>query len=280
MTASVSPEEAGIVNPPQGTYLNGKEISVVTEPSSGEWEFTGWTGDTTASDDSLTFTITRDMDLVANYETSSAPQYVLSTSTQPTEAGSVDPSGGTFTQGTTIDVQAQPASGWEFVEWTEDTSATGNPLTLTMNKDYNLTANFNQVASSFMNQVSVTDGDDTVDRFFGMQSGATAGFDDNIDRDLPPPPPDGFHAHFNIPDYSLAEDYRAISESRTVWELDFQPDAGQTITLNWDFSNTEHMGSLTLTDDLQNPSIQIDMKSQNSYQVSDTSVQILYIISN
>ena len=207
MTASVSPEEAGIVNPPQGTYLNGKEISVVTEPSSGEWEFTGWTGDTTASDDSLTFTITRDMDLVANYETSSN-------------------------------------------------------------------------ASSFTNQLSVTDGDDTVDRFFGMQSGATAGFDDNIDRELPPPPPDGFHAHFNIPDTSLAEDYRAISESRTVWELDFQPDAGQTITLNWDFSNTEHLGSLTLTDDLQNPSIQIDMKSQNSYQVSDTSVQILYIISN
>ncbi|MDZ7681187.1 MAG: hypothetical protein U5J63_05580 [Fodinibius sp.] len=49
MTASVNPSEAGSVNPPVGTYVNGQQITVETEATDERWAFAGWSGDTTAS---------------------------------------------------------------------------------------------------------------------------------------------------------------------------------------------------------------------------------------
>lgn len=207
MQASVNPEEAGEVNPPQGTYIVDREITVTTSPSDSQWQFTGWSGDTTGQEDSLTFAIDRDMDLVANYEIP---------------------------------------------------------------------------AESFSNQVTVSDGINSRNLVFGMHPDATAGFDNGIDMELPNVrPPDGaFYRRFNIPDYALREDFRAVQEGQTVWELEFAPDEGQSITINWDFSETAHIGTLTLTDDPENPTFELDMKSNSSYDVTDTSVNTLYIVSN
>lgn len=208
MTATVNPEEAGVVNPPEGTYFSGREINVETEPSGEEWEFTGWSGDTSASESSLSFNITRNMNLVANYE---------------------------------IPLRAQ----------------------------------------AFSNTVTVSDGINSKDVIFGMNADATSGYDSGIDEDLPPRPPQGsFYRRFNIPDYGLKEDYRSIRSEQTVWELEFAPESGRSITLNWDLSGTAHIGALTLTDDVDNPSIEVNMKSSTSYEVTDQSVNTLYILSN
>lgn len=207
MQAAVNPEEAGEVNPPIGTYISGREITVVTIPANEQWEFTGWTGDTTAQEDSLTFEITENMELTANYE-----------------------------------VPAQ----------------------------------------AFSNQITVTDGNNSKELVFGMHSDATAGFDDGIDAELPQitPPEGAFYRRFNIPDYALRDDYRAIQAQQTVWEMEFAPDEGQTVTLSWDFSESAHIGSLTLTDDPEESTFEIDMKEESSYSVSETSTTILYIVSN
>lgn len=426
MTASVSPEDAGEVNPPEGTYLPGKEITIETNAFDDQWEFTGWTGDTTASDDSLTFVITRDMNLVANYEIPSDAQPVLSTtvapqnsgtvdpqggtyefgdsvdveatpaagfqfvewsgdtsstdnpltlamnknyeitanfvdkpkltatpdpteggtvdpaegtfdfgtvvdveatpaegwrfvewsgdtsstanplsltmdksynitaqfeedptlsvSVDPTEGGNVDPAEGSFDFGTSVDVEATAAEGWEFVEWSGDTSSTSNPLALTMEKSYNLTANFKRSSTEFTNQITVTDGPNSMDLTFGMDTEATAGFDDGLDRDLPPPPPAGsFYAQFNIPDYALAEDYRPVSDEAT-WTLEFEPESDpeeeRTITINWDFSDTNHVGDLTLTAPNNSSFEDIDMKSNTSVEVPNDINKLQIISSN
>lgn len=207
MTATVNPEEAGVVNPPEGTYFAGREITVETEPSGEEWEFTGWSGDTSASENSLTFNITKNMNLVANYE-------------------------------------------------------------------------IPQRAQAFSNSITVSDGNNSKNVIFGMHADATSGYDSGIDEDLPPKPPEGsFYRRFNIPNYGLKEDYRSIRSEQTVWELEFAPENGRSITLNWNFSETSHIGSLTLTDDVDNPTFEVDMKSTTSHQV-DTTNNVLYIISN
>lgn len=206
MTATVSPEEAGDVNPKQGSYIAGSEITIETEAVDDRWEFTGWEGDTTASDDSLTFTIVRDMDLIATYEI-------------PSEA--------------------------------------------------------------FDNSITVTDGLNSKEVVFGMHEDATAGFDSGIDKELPPRPPEGaFYRRFNIPDYGLKADFRAVRGEKTIWELEVAPEGDRSISLEWDFSNTNHLGTLTLTDDLENPTTEIDMKSETSYEASESSDTRLYIISD
>lgn len=280
MNASVNPADAGVVNPPQGTYLSGRQITVETEASDERWQFTGWSGDTTASDDSLTFKITHDMQLVANYEIPTDERPILVTSAMPSEGGTVQPDSSSYELGASVDVQATANSGWTFTQWSGDTTASSNPLSLTMNKDYRLTAHFKELSKAFSDTITVTDGVNSKDVIFGMKADATAGFDSGLDVDLPPRPPSGnFYRRFNIPDYGLKEDYRAIREQETIWELEVAPESGRTITLNWDFSNTNQVGTLTLTDDPNNPSFEIDMKSQTSYSLSSQSAATVYIIS-
>jgi uncharacterized repeat protein (TIGR02543 family) len=205
MQATVNPEEAGEVNPPTGSYITGKEIIITTSPAGSQWQFTGWTGDTTAQEDSLTFAITRNMNLVANYE----------------------------------------------------------------------------LPKAFSEQITLADGINSKTLTFGMHPDATAGFDSNIDTELPNmAPPGGFYRRFNIPDYALSEDFRAVQAQQTVWEMEFSSQEGQNITLSWDLSGTAHVGTLVLTDDPQNPAFELDMKTNNSYEVTDTSINTLYIISN
>lgn len=279
--ATVNPEEAGEVNPPTGSYITGKEIIITTSPAGSQWQFTGWTGDTTAQEDSLTFAITRNMNLVANYEIPEDAQYQLVTGAVPEAGGIIEPASGMFDSGVTLEVSAIPQDGWEFVEWSGDTSFTGNPLQVTMNRDYNLTAHFNELPKAFSEQITVADGINSKTLTFGMHPDATAGFDSNIDTELPNmAPPGGFYRRFNIPDFALSEDFRAIQAQQTVWEMEFSSQEGQNITLSWDLSGTAHVGTLVLTDDPQNPAFELDMKTNNSYEVTDTSINTLYIISN
>jgi len=352
MKATVKPEGIGSVNPPNGTYSSGKKIKVEAISNDDRYVFAGWSGDTTASEDPLTFNITRDMDLVANFKIPSDKMFTLSTSVSPTEsgsvdpsggqfsadtaisvtasantgwqfsgwtgdttsssnplnlvmdndyslvanfekqtftlttnvtpagAGSIDPSGGTYTYGTNVNVTAAANAGWAFSSWSGDTTSTANSLSLTMDQDYSLDANFNAIERAFSNQITVTDSVNTQNLVFGMDSSATAGYDNGLDEELPPPPPDGsFYAQFNISGYSLSKDYRAIQTQKTVWELEAAPKSGQNLILKWDFSNTNQFGSLTLTDDPSSPTFQIDMKSQTSYHITASGTTTLYIIS-
>lgn len=208
------------------------------------------------------------------------PSYSFSASVSPEEGGSVDPSSGTFDEGEEVEVTASPETNWEFVEWTGDQQSTENPLTFEITEDTEVTANFQETAQGFEHTVTVTDSDNSIDLVFGMTPDATDDFDEGIDEELPPPPPSGsFYGQFTIPDYALSSDFRTVTSDTKSWELEFAPDEGNTITLNWDFSESNHIGSLTLVDDLDNPSLEVDMKSESSHSVSE-STNTLYIVSN
>ncbi|MDZ7681186.1 MAG: hypothetical protein U5J63_05575 [Fodinibius sp.] len=67
------------------------------------------------------------------------------TAANPEQGGSVSPDGGTYSLGETVNVKATSAGGWQFTSWSGDTTVSTNPLSITMNKDYQLTAQFEQV---------------------------------------------------------------------------------------------------------------------------------------
>jgi len=78
--------------------------------------------------------------------TSPPEEYTLSIST----SGSGSVSGaGTYEEGEVVNISANPADGWEFVNWTGDTGTIANvnsaSTTITMNGDYSITANFVQL---------------------------------------------------------------------------------------------------------------------------------------
>jgi len=70
---------------------------------------------------------------------------IIETST----GGTTDPSPGVYSrpEGTEVQVEAIPDSGYEFSSWSGDASGTTNPITITMDLDKSITANFTAIST-------------------------------------------------------------------------------------------------------------------------------------
>lgn len=206
-------------------------------------------------------------------------EYSLTVVTDPSNGGSVNPESGTYAEGEEVEVTATPADGWEFTGWTGDEETTDNPLTFEITSDTELTANFGEQPKAYSNQLEVADGTNSHTLTFGMNEGATDGYDEGLDEEAPPAPPDGsFYAHMAIDNYNLFADYRPVVAERMEWEMHFGAEGENTVMLNWDFNPDQYYGTLTLVDDPDNPSIEVDMDAESSYEVEDNSLNVLYII--
>lgn len=73
--------------------------------------------------------------------------YTLSVSVIPSGAGSVSPSGGTYGSGVQVTLTAGATSGYTFDHWGGDASGTSPTITITMNVDHSITANFKTISS-------------------------------------------------------------------------------------------------------------------------------------
>jgi hypothetical protein len=152
---TISSTEGGSVTGPGEdtfTYDVGTVVDLIATPGAGYW-FVEWTGDvgTIADVHAATTTITMngDYSITANF----VRQYDLTISS--TEGGSViEPGEGVFVYdvGTVVDLVATPGAGYRFVEWTGDVGTIADvhaaTTTITMNGDYSITANFEEVPPS------------------------------------------------------------------------------------------------------------------------------------
>ena len=76
-------------------------------------------------------------------------QYTLTASAG--DGGSVT-GGGTFASGTQVSLTATPSSGYSFTGWSN--GSTTNPLTVTLNSNTTITANFEVIINSYTLTVS------------------------------------------------------------------------------------------------------------------------------
>ncbi len=72
------------------------------------------------------------------------PSYSLTTNINPAGAGSIslNPSGGTYASGTSVTAAESPAGSYVFLNWSGDASGSSSSVTLTMNSNRSITANF------------------------------------------------------------------------------------------------------------------------------------------
>jgi preprotein translocase subunit YajC len=140
-----------VTTPGEGAFLYnvGEVVSLVASPASG-YRFVNWTGNvgTIANVNAATTTITMngDYSITANF----VAVYDLTISS--TAGGSVTtPGEGTFTYdgGIVVNLVATANSGYYFINWTGDvgtiTNVNASTTTITVNDNYSITANFEQL---------------------------------------------------------------------------------------------------------------------------------------
>ena len=148
----VTSSEGGTVSTNGGTYDEGTTITVTATPDEG-YEFTGWEG-FDSGEASLTITLIEDQILNALF----SPVVSLFTITvTATEGGRVSTAGGTFEQGTVIEVIATPEQGYEFSGW-EGNDSVETTLSITLSSTLSLQAIFDEIKTYNLTVSSVQGG--------------------------------------------------------------------------------------------------------------------------
>jgi uncharacterized repeat protein (TIGR02543 family) len=142
VSVDVTPSEGGAVSPSlDASYEEGKEIQLLANPED-DYVFTGWTGDMEGAVNPLPLTVSQDFSITANFELKS---YDLTVNTEG--EGSVteqvlEQKAKDYEHGTLVELVANPAKGYRFVEWDGDITGTDNPAQITVIDSKEVTAVF------------------------------------------------------------------------------------------------------------------------------------------
>ena len=140
ITATADPSDGGSVSG-AGTYNHGASCTLTATVNEG-YTFVNWTknGTQVSTDPSYSFTVTETAAYVAHFSLNS---YTVSVTANPTNGGTVT-GGGAYTYGQNCTVHATAATGYTFINWTENGSQVSSQAdyTFTVEGDRNLVANF------------------------------------------------------------------------------------------------------------------------------------------
>ncbi len=89
--------------------------------------------------------------------TTPPPTYKLTVNVSPQGAGSVslNPSGGSYTAGTQVTLTATANAGYQFSNWSGDATVNTNPITIIMNSNKTVVANFTQLQQTNLPYINI-----------------------------------------------------------------------------------------------------------------------------
>ncbi|MBK8946600.1 MAG: T9SS type A sorting domain-containing protein [Ignavibacteriae bacterium] len=127
------------------TYSHGDTVTVIANAKSQDgYDFVNWTenGNEVSNNTTYTFIANKNRTLIANFKLRT---YNIDLSINPINSGTVTGEN-SYTHGQNVTVQATPASGWLFVNWTENNInvSSNSSYSFVANKNRNLIANFSK----------------------------------------------------------------------------------------------------------------------------------------
>jgi uncharacterized repeat protein (TIGR02543 family) len=143
-TLTITTENGTVAQSIEGTeFSENTEVILTATPDAG-YEFAGWSGDATGTDNPLTITMDANKNISASFTAIAIPNYTL-TITAVNGTVSLDPDLTEFEENTQVVLTATPDAGYEFAGWSGDATGTDNPLTITMDTNKNITASFTAI---------------------------------------------------------------------------------------------------------------------------------------
>ncbi|HSO88074.1 MAG TPA: Ig-like domain-containing protein, partial [Draconibacterium sp.] len=140
-TLNVTAVNGTVLKVPVKTAYNSGDVVVLTATPETGFTFTGWTGDATGSQNPLSVTMNANKNITANFTENLPNTFTLNVTAFN---GSVlkDPNLNAYNNGDIVLLTATPNSGYTFTGWSGDANGSQNPLSVTMNDNKNITANF------------------------------------------------------------------------------------------------------------------------------------------
>jgi hypothetical protein len=126
------------LSPSGGVYEAGTMVIMTAIPAPG-YIFASWSGDASGIDSTIKIIMNSDKNIVANFK---KLIYKLTTSINPLNGGNINPASGSYDIGTVVTLTAIPATGYKFLSWAGDASGTSSSITITMNSNKTIVANF------------------------------------------------------------------------------------------------------------------------------------------
>jgi uncharacterized repeat protein (TIGR02543 family) len=252
LSVSINPPEAGSVLPDGGEYKSYQRVTLTASPASG-YTFDYWSGNASGTTSGIMITMDSDKSVTANFKTITQT-YTLTTNIIPSGAGSVSPSGGVYESGVQVTLKASPASGYTFDHWSGNASGTTSGITITMDSDKSVTANFKTTTQTYTLttniipsgagsvspsggvyesgvQVTLTASPAsgyTFDHWSGSASGTTSGINITMDVDK------NLTAHFKttptVPEVLFLDDF---SDEAGVWDTFSNEDGSAFYENGW-----------------------------------------------
>ncbi len=150
LSALISPTGSGSItlSPQGGTYIAGTTVTITAVANNG-YKFDHWSGDLAGTQNPATIVMNSNKNITANFVAISSPPVVISTyvltfEVNPQQAGTVNlnPSGRVYVKGTTVTITAVASDGYKFSHWSGDISGTQNPVSVVIDSDKHIVANF------------------------------------------------------------------------------------------------------------------------------------------
>lgn len=141
LTTSSVPTEAGSVTPEEGEFEVNRNIEISAIPNDN-WVFERWEGDHTGTENPAIIEMDSDKDIAAMF---TKRDYSLTVNTDGEGTVServVQQKATDYPHGTVVELTAEPAEDWEFVEWQGDLEGSENPATITIETETEVTAVF------------------------------------------------------------------------------------------------------------------------------------------
>ena len=160
LTVAVDPTGGGTTNPTAGTHTYDEDeiVNIEATPASG-YQFDQWSG---ACSGSGTCQVTMDGDksVIAHF---TQITHDLTVSVDPAGGGTTNPVAGihTYVEDAIVDIEATPASGYQFDQWSGACSGSG-ACQVTMDADKSVIAHFTQITHTLDVVADPPDGGTTV----------------------------------------------------------------------------------------------------------------------
>ncbi len=157
---TINIEGEGNTDPEEGThtYEAGEEV-IIKATAADNWYFKDWTGDQESENHEITITMDENITLTATFKEIDEGDVVLTIKIEG--EGGTDPVFGDhiYEVGEDVTIEATPEKDWRFEGWTGDHESDERELTITLDEDTVITANFEREVERYTLTIVVQDED-------------------------------------------------------------------------------------------------------------------------